>query len=108
MASLPDGLDTFVGEEGELVSGGERRRIALARTFVAGARVIVLDEPTAHLDPATAEALVADVLASTDGRSVLLITHRPEGLTEVDEVITLRRGSVVGGADLAALAPVES
>jgi len=97
VASLPDGLDTFVGEEGELVSGGERRRIALARTFAAAAPVVVLDEPTAHLDPATAEVLVADVLAASDGRSVLLITHGSEGLTQVDEVITLRRGSVVDG-----------
>jgi thiol reductant ABC exporter CydC subunit len=96
VASLPDGLDTFVGEEGELVSGGERRRIALARTFLARTPVIVLDEPTAHLDPPTADALIADVLAAADGRSVLLITHRLEGLGEVDDVVTLRRGRVAG------------
>jgi ATP-binding cassette, subfamily C, bacterial CydC len=94
IATLPDGWDTFVGEEGTLVSGGERRRIALARTFLAGAPVLVLDEPTAHLDPRTAEALVADVLAAADGRSVLLITHRPEGLDAVDEIVRLRRGRV--------------
>jgi ATP-binding cassette subfamily C protein CydC len=93
VSSLPDGLDTFVGEEGALVSGGERRRMALARALLAGAPVLVLDEPTAHLDPPTARALVADVLAAADGRSVLLITHRPEGLAEVDEVVTLRRGA---------------
>jgi ATP-binding cassette, subfamily C, bacterial CydC len=91
-ASLPDGLDTFVGEEGDLASGGERRRIALARTFLAGAPVLVLDEPTAHLDPPTAAALVHDVLAAADGRSVLLITHRPEGLGAVDEIVRLHRG----------------
>lgn len=93
--SLPDGLGTFVGEEGESVSGGERRRIALARTFLAGAPVIVLDEPTGHVDPETAESLVADALGAADARSVLLITHRPEGLELVDEVITLRHGRVV-------------
>jgi ATP-binding cassette, subfamily C, bacterial CydC len=92
VAALPDGWDTLVGEEGALVSGGERRRIALARTFLAGAPVLVLDEPTAHLDPPTARALVADVLAAADGRSVLLITHRPEGLDAVDETVRLRRG----------------
>lgn len=92
VASLPDGLGTFVGEEGALVSGGERRRIALARTFLARAPVVVLDEPTAHLDPPTAEALVADALSAADGRSVLLITHRTEGLDGVDEVFALRRG----------------
>ena len=63
-----------------MVSGGERRRIALARTFLANAPVMVLDEPTAHLDPAMAEGLMADVLAQTAGRSVLVITHRSEGL----------------------------
>ncbi len=93
--SLPDGLGTFVGEEGESVSGGERRRIALARTFLAGAPVILLDEPTGHVDPETAESLVADALGAADSRSVLLITHRPEGLELVDEVVTLRHGRVV-------------
>jgi len=92
VASLPDGWDTLVGEEGGLVSGGERRRIALARTFLAGAPVLVLDEPTAHLDPPTARALMHDVLAATDGRSVLLITHRPEDSGAVDEIVTLSRG----------------
>ncbi len=94
VASLPDGWDTLVGEEGALVSGGERRRIALARTFLAGAPVLVLDEPTAHLDPPTARALVADVMAATDGRSVLLITHRLEGLDAVDETVRLQRGAL--------------
>ena len=93
--SLPEGLDTFVGEEGDSVSGGERRRIALARTFLAGAPVIVLDEPTGHLDPETAESLIGDALRAADARSVLLITHRPEGLALVDEVVTLRHGRVV-------------
>ena len=94
VGSLPDGLDTFVGEEGAQVSGGERRRIALARTFLAGAPVLVLDEPTSHLDRPTAEALIRDALDPTDGRSVLLITHGTEGLDAVDEVVTLRRGRV--------------
>ena len=92
--SLPEGSDTFVGEEGAHVSGGERRRIALARTFLAGAPVIVLDEPTAHLDAETASSLVADALGAADGTSVLLITHRAEDLPLVDEVVRLRRGRV--------------
>ena len=93
--SLPEGLDTAVGEEGAAVSGGERRRIALARTFLAGAPVIVLDEPTGHLDPETAEALIADALGAAETRSVVLITHRPEGLELVDQIVTLRHGRVV-------------
>ncbi len=89
VASLPDGLDTLVGEEGRELSGGQRQRIAIARALLAGAPVLVLDEPTAHLDPETAEALVADALDAADGRTVLLITHRPEGLDLVDEVVAL-------------------
>ncbi|MGA8717648.1 MAG: ABC transporter ATP-binding protein, partial [Solirubrobacteraceae bacterium] len=86
---LPDGLDTFVGEEGRELSGGQRQRIVLARALVAGAPVLVLDEPTAHLDPQTASELVDDVFSAAGDRTVLLITHRTEGLDLVDRVVTL-------------------
>ena len=86
---LPDGWDTRVGENGRELSGGQRQRIVLARALLAGAPLLVLDEPTAHLDPQTAHELVRDVLAAADGRSVLLITHRSEGLEMVDEVVAL-------------------
>jgi thiol reductant ABC exporter CydC subunit len=89
ISTLPDGLDTFVGEEGRELSGGQRQRIALARALVAGAPVLVLDEPTAHLDPLTASELVDDVFAAAGDRTVLLITHRTEGLDLVDRVVTL-------------------
>jgi len=89
VTSLPDGADTLVGEEGTQLSGGQRQRVALARALLANAPVLVLDEPTAHLDPETAERLVGDILAAADGRSVLLVTHRPEGLDLVDEVVAL-------------------
>jgi thiol reductant ABC exporter CydC subunit len=87
--ALPDGLDTLVGEDGARLSGGQRQRLVVARALLADAPVLVLDEPTAQLDPDTAEALVSDVLGAADGRSVLLITHRPEGLDLVDEVVSL-------------------
>ena len=94
--SLPDGLDTLVGEEGRELSGGQRQRIGLARAFLADAPVLVLDEPTAHLDPPTAERLLADVLAASGDRTVLLITHRPEGLDLVDDVVVVDGGTTKG------------
>jgi thiol reductant ABC exporter CydC subunit len=90
VASLPDGLDTLVGEEGARLSGGQRQRLTVARAFLADAAVLVLDEPTAHLDESTAEELLRDVLTAAGDRTVLLITHRPEGLDLVDDVVTIR------------------
>ncbi len=88
--SLPDGLETLVGEEGRELSGGQRQRLIVARALLANAPVLVLDEPTAHLDSLTAGALLDDILDAGAGRTVLLITHRPEGLDRVDQVVTLR------------------
>jgi thiol reductant ABC exporter CydC subunit len=86
---LPDGLDTSVGEQGRELSGGQRQRIVIARALLADAPVLVLDEPTGHLDPDTASELVRDVFAAAAGRTVLLITHRTEGLEQVDRIFTL-------------------
>ena len=95
VVSLPAGLDSPVGEEGSRLSGGQRQRLTLARALLTDAPVLFLDEPTAHLDPPTARAMTDDVLAAADGRTVLLITHRPEGLEQMDEVIVLDAGRVV-------------
>jgi ATP-binding cassette, subfamily C, bacterial CydC len=84
-----DALETYVGEAGEQLSGGERQRLAVARALLAGAPVLILDEPTAHLDAETARRLMDDVFAAAGERSVLLITHRPEGLDEVERVVAL-------------------
>ncbi|MFJ5308071.1 thiol reductant ABC exporter subunit CydD [Streptomyces sp. NPDC088350] len=104
---LPDGLDTLVGEHGARLSGGQRQRLALARALLADFPVLVLDEPAEHLDLATADALTADLLAATEGRTTLLITHRLAGLEDVDEVIVLDEGRVVQRGSYAGLASVE-
>ncbi|MEU8584989.1 thiol reductant ABC exporter subunit CydD [Streptomyces abikoensis] len=92
---LPQGLDTPVGEHGARMSGGQRQRLALARALLADFPVLVLDEPAEHLDLATADALTADLLAATEGRTTVLITHRLAGLAAVDEIVVLERGRVV-------------
>lgn len=94
VSRLPDGLDTLVGEEGRELSGGQRQRIVLARALLADAPVLVLDEPTAHLDPGTATELMRDVFAAAGERTVLLITHRSEGLELVDRELVLEPGNV--------------
>ncbi|MEV6682678.1 thiol reductant ABC exporter subunit CydD [Streptomyces erythrochromogenes] len=104
---LPDGLDTLVGEHGEQISGGQGQRLALARALLADFPVLVLDEPAEHLDLATADALTTDLLAATEGRTTVLITHRLAGLEAVDEVLVLDRGEVVQRGGYAELAAVE-
>ncbi len=107
VASLPDGLDTLVGEHGARLSGGQRQRLALARALLADFPVLVLDEPAEHLDLPTADALTADLLAATRGRTTLLITHRLAGLDAVDEVIVLDGGRVAQRGTYEELAAVE-
>ncbi|KOV39079.1 ABC transporter [Streptomyces sp. XY431] len=94
--SLPEGLDTMVGEHGARLSGGQRQRLALARALLADFPVLILDEPAEHLDLPTADALTADLLVATAGRSTVLITHRLAGLDDstVDEVLVLDAGRV--------------
>ncbi|POX54892.1 thiol reductant ABC exporter subunit CydD [Streptomyces sp. Ru72] len=104
---LPDGMDTLIGEHGARLSGGQRQRLALARALLADFPVLILDEPAEHLDLPTADALVADLLVATEGRTTLLITHRLAGLEGVDEVIVLAEGRVVQRGGHAELAAVE-
>jgi ATP-binding cassette subfamily C protein CydCD len=104
---LPEGLDTLVGEHGARLSGGQRQRLALARALLADFPVLVLDEPAEHLDLPTADALTADLLDATEGRTTLLITHRLAGLAAVDEVVVLDEGRVVQRGTFDELAAVE-
>jgi ATP-binding cassette subfamily C protein CydCD len=89
LGDLTDGLDTRLGDGAGAVSGGERARLAVARSLLADQRVLVLDEPTAHLDHATAQLLAEQILGQERGRSVLWITHETVGLDRVDAVLSL-------------------
>lgn len=94
--TLPQGLRTWVGEDGVRVSGGEARRIAIARAVLADPPILVLDEPTEGLDAVTVAQLYKALAAATAGRSVLLITHRLGALaTLVDTVAIMQRGHIV-------------
>lgn len=94
LTHLPQGLDADLGPHGTSISGGERQRLALARLLLAERSLLVLDEPTEHLDPLAADALTDDLLAVTSGRSTLLITHRLRGLDRVDRIVVLIAGQV--------------
>jgi ATP-binding cassette subfamily C protein CydC len=95
LRGLPDGLGTGAGTHGTRMSGGQRQRLALARALLADPPIMVLDEPTGHLDPDARRALTADLLDATRGRTTLLITHDFEGLEEVDEIVVLHDGRVL-------------
>jgi thiol reductant ABC exporter CydC subunit len=90
LEALPDGLETRLGEHGRAVSGGERGRIALARCLLADREVLVLDEPDAHLDAATAERVLRTAAAALEGKTTIVITHRPLPEGVVDRVVHLR------------------
>lgn len=90
---LPDGLDTVLGPDARTVSGGERRRLLVARALVSPAGLLLVDEPAEHLDPDRADALVTDLL--NDPRGVVVVTHRLSPLAAADEVVLLDAGRVL-------------
>jgi ATP-binding cassette subfamily C protein CydC len=92
--ALPDKLDTWVGEAGQLVSAGQARRLAAARAILRDAPIWILDEPTEGLDRVTEAELVRSLLELTEGRTVLWITHRLVNLQQMDGIILLDRGRV--------------
>jgi thiol reductant ABC exporter CydC subunit len=91
---LDHGLDTQVGEHGQRLSGGQRQRLALARELVADHPVVILDEPTEHLESSLADTLVRDLLVAVEGRTTILVTHLLTGLDAVDEVVVLSGGRI--------------
>ncbi len=86
VSAQPRGLDTMVGRHGTAMSGGERQRLALARVLLAGHHVVVLDEPTAHLDAGTAEAALLDLLGALGAKTVLLLAHQPGNVGALRDV----------------------
>jgi ATP-binding cassette, subfamily C, bacterial CydD len=95
ITALPDAYETVVGEGGRALSTGERRRVALARAFVRDAPLVVLDEPTADLDPESAAVIADAVERLRVGRTVLLVAHRVELAATADRIVRLDRGRVV-------------
>ncbi|MEU6824185.1 ABC transporter ATP-binding protein [Streptomyces atriruber] len=93
--SLPDGLDTVVGERGYRLSGGERQRMTIARLLLAGQRVVILDEATAHLDN-TSEAAVQEALGEAlEGRTAVVIAHRLSTVRSADQILVVEAGQIV-------------
>lgn len=87
--SLPDGLDTVIGSGGTTVSGGERRRLLMARALAAPAPIMAVDEASEHLDAATADRLMETLLTRSPDRATLVVTHRLSALDQADQVIVL-------------------
>jgi ATP-binding cassette subfamily C protein CydC len=92
--SLPQGYDTWIGEQGYRLSGGQRQRLAVARAILKGAPILILDEPMANLDALTERELMAAFQGLATGRTTLLITHRLIGLEAADEILVLRGGRI--------------
>ena len=95
--AMPEGLDTMVGEVGTRLSGGQARRIAIARAFLKDAKLLILDEPTEGLDAVSERAVLDTIARLMRGRTTLLITHRPQALRYADAVLVLEQGKIRNG-----------
>jgi ABC-type multidrug transport system fused ATPase/permease subunit len=95
VASLPDGLDTVVGERGYRLSGGERQRLTIARLLLAKPRVVILDEATAHLDSTSEAAVQAALGEALHGRTAVVIAHRLSTIRAADLILVVEGGRVV-------------
>ncbi|HVU10341.1 MAG TPA: ATP-binding cassette domain-containing protein, partial [Phototrophicaceae bacterium] len=99
VTSLPDGYATLVGENGLKLSAGERQRVSLARVLLKGAPILVLDEPTANLDALNERAILEMILEQTQGKTLILLTHRRALLDRMDAVVVMRDGRIVERKD---------
>ena len=92
---LPEGLDTWLGEGGQNISGGQGRRLALARTLLSAAPILLLDEPCAGLDADTETEFMKVLNTATQGRTVVLIAHRLTGVEQLDRIWRLTGGTLM-------------
>jgi subfamily B ATP-binding cassette protein MsbA len=95
VASLPQGLDTLVGERGAMVSGGQRQRIAIARAVIRDPSILILDEATSHLDSVSEQLVQQALMNASRGRTTIVIAHRLSTIREADKLIVLERGRLV-------------
>ena len=95
MQPYPVAIDTWIGEGGARLSAGERQRLAIARALLKDAPILILDEPTSHLDPLTEDYLVKDLLANFPQNSMLWITHRLVGMQALHEILVLDDGQII-------------
>ncbi|MGC8945539.1 MAG: thiol reductant ABC exporter subunit CydD [Anaerolineae bacterium] len=95
VAQLPQGSETYLGEHGARLSAGQRQRLLIARALLQPAPILLVDEPTAHLDPVTEREVVESLLRRARGRTVVWITHRLVGMEMMDEIVVLDRGRIV-------------
>ena len=101
--SLPEGLDTVVGDRGYRLSGGEKQRLAIARLLLKAPDVVVLDEATAHLDSASEAAVQAALGEALEGRTAIVIAHRLSTIREADQILVVEGGRIVERGPHAAL-----
>jgi ATP-binding cassette subfamily B protein len=98
LAGLPDGLDTVTGERGLTLSAGERQRVAIARAFLSNPEVLILDEPSAALDSAREEELLANLRREFSGKTLIAITHKPLLASMADYVLRIEDGRVIASS----------
>jgi subfamily B ATP-binding cassette protein MsbA len=95
VASMPQGLDTLVGERGAMVSGGQRQRIAIARAVIRDPSILILDEATSHLDAVSEQLVQQALVTASRGRTTIVIAHRLSTIREADKLIVLEQGRIV-------------